>query len=104
MGRINDGLPVLYLAVATGLYYNPEYAILNSRIVTGFVLLAIVAAFKVLYQFSLYPEYFTPLKHIQTPPVGQIIHSHAQLQSLTATRSVLGCEETPKASFWKLLI
>ncbi|KAJ5347212.1 hypothetical protein MYU51_004437 [Penicillium brevicompactum] len=68
MGRINDGLPVLYLAVATGLYYNPEYAILNSRIVTGLVLLAIVAAFKVLYQFSLYPEYFTPLKHIQTPP------------------------------------
>lgn len=104
MGRINDGLPVLYLAVATGLYYNPEYAILNSRVVTGIVILAMVAAFKILYQFSLYPEYFTPLKHIQTPPVGHIIRLMSQFYILTATRSVLGCEETPKASFWKLLI
>lgn len=76
MGRINDGLPVLYLAIAAGLYYKPEYAILNSRIVTGIVLLAMVAACKILYQFSLYPEYFTPLKHIQTPQVGHLRPIH----------------------------
>lgn len=76
MGRINDGLPVLYLAIAAGLYYKPEYAILNSKIVTGIVLLATVAACKILYQFSLYPEYFTPLKHIQTPQVGHLRPIH----------------------------
>ncbi|CAG8364681.1 unnamed protein product [Penicillium salamii] len=67
MGRINDAFTVVYIGIAGGLYLRPEYAILNSRILSITLLLAAIITFKILYQFSLYPKYFTPLKHIQTP-------------------------------------
>jgi hypothetical protein len=37
--------------------------------VTGIALLTVITASKFIYQFILYPEYFTPLKHIHSPKV-----------------------------------
>ncbi|CAG7938625.1 unnamed protein product [Penicillium olsonii] len=67
MGQINDAFTVVYLGIAAGLYLRPEYALFNSRIVSGILLLLAILTFKILYQFWLYPSYLTPLKHIQTP-------------------------------------
>ena len=75
MGQINDGFAILYLGIAAGIYFKPEYAILNSRIVTGIVLLTVITASKFIYQFYLYPEYFTPLKHIHSPKVCSPVRS-----------------------------
>jgi hypothetical protein len=69
MGRLNDGFTILYLGVAAGIYFKPEYAIVNSRIVTGLTFLTVIMVSKILYQFVLYPKYFTPLKHIHSPKV-----------------------------------
>lgn len=71
MGRITDSFTILYFGLAAGIYLKPEYAILNSRIATFAVLFGIITASKIVYQLVLYPDYFTPLKHIYSPPVGQ---------------------------------
>ncbi|GLI76422.1 hypothetical protein PoHVEF18_004695 [Penicillium ochrochloron] len=67
MGIINDNLRVLYLGVAAALYFKPEYALFGSR--AGSMILSFVAitTWKILYQLALYPAFFTPIKHIQTP-------------------------------------
>lgn len=71
MGRISGNFAVLYLGVAAAVYLKPEYAIYNSRIVSMVILSAFLTISKLLYQLVLYPALFTPLKHIQTPPVSQ---------------------------------
>ena len=70
MGRINDTFTILYLGLAAGIYLKPEYAIFNSRILTAAVLFGIITMWKIIYQLVLYPDYFTPLKHIDSPMVG----------------------------------
>ncbi|KAJ5105679.1 hypothetical protein NUU61_003026 [Penicillium alfredii] len=69
MGRIKDNFGILYFGVAAALYFKPEYAIRNSSIATFAVLFAIITVSKIIYQLILYPQYFTPLKDIETPPV-----------------------------------
>lgn len=71
MGVVSDNLGILYLGVAAGVYFKPEYTIHNSRLLTLVVLFTIVTVSKVIYQLVLYPALFTPLKHIQTPAVSQ---------------------------------
>ncbi|KAJ5991205.1 hypothetical protein N7522_011412 [Penicillium canescens] len=68
MSGVNDGLNILYIGMAAGLYLRPEYAIFNSQIITGIILFGIITVLKFIYRLGLYPEYFTPLKHIHLPP------------------------------------
>lgn len=70
MGHMSDSLTILYIGLAAGIYLKPEYAIFNSRIVTAAFLLGIISVSKIVYQLVLYPDYFTPLKHIYSPGVG----------------------------------
>ncbi|CAI7565267.1 uncharacterized protein N7487_001528 [Penicillium crustosum] len=67
MGYISDSFTMLYVGLAAVIYLKPEYAIFNSRIVTGAVLFGIVTVSRIVYQLVLYPDYFTPLKHIYSP-------------------------------------
>ena len=71
MRQINDNFSILYLGTAAVIYFRPEYAILNSRVVTIAILFTILTVSRIIYALVLYPEYFTPLKHIQTPLVSQ---------------------------------
>lgn len=61
---------VLFLGVAAGVYFQPQYAIYNSRIATVAILFLIVSVSKLIYQLFLYPALFTPIKHIPTPGVS----------------------------------
>lgn len=70
MGLISDNFGILYLGVAAGVYFKPEYAIYNSRLLTMFILFATITVSKVIYQLVLYPSFFTPLKHVQSPSVS----------------------------------
>ena len=79
MGRINDNFSIIYLGTAAAIYLRPEYTILNSRFVTIAILFMILTASRIIYALVLYPEFFTPLKHIQTPPVSQSLLSASQL-------------------------
>ncbi|KAJ5196183.1 hypothetical protein N7449_006662 [Penicillium cf. viridicatum] len=67
MGHISDSFTILYVGLAAGIYLKPEYAIFNSRIVTAAVLFGIITVSRIIYQLVLYPDYFTPLKHIYSP-------------------------------------
>ncbi|KAJ5537387.1 hypothetical protein N7513_010573 [Penicillium frequentans] len=67
MGRLNDGFKILYLGVVAAVYFKPDYAIKNSRIITIALLFTIITISKLIYQFFLYPRFFTPLKQIPTP-------------------------------------
>lgn len=71
MERVSDSLPILYLGLAAGIYFKPEYAIFNSRVVTVAVIFGLITMFRIVYRLVLYPDYFTPLKHIYSPAVGQ---------------------------------
>jgi hypothetical protein len=71
MGRISDSLTVLYFALAAGIYLKPEYSIFNSRVATAALIFGVITASKLVYRLVLYPDYFTPLKHIYSPAVGQ---------------------------------
>lgn len=70
MGRISDNFSILYLGAAAGIYFKPEYAICNSRMLTFVVLVGIITVTRIFYWLVLYPDYFTPLKHIQSPAVS----------------------------------
>lgn len=70
MGYISDSFTILYVGLAAGIYLKPEYAIFNSSIVTGAVLFGIITVSRIVYRLVLYPDYFTPLKHIYSPAVG----------------------------------
>ncbi|KAJ5506486.1 Cytochrome P450 [Penicillium expansum] len=67
MGHISDGFTILYFSLATGIYLKPEYAIFNSRILTGAVIFGVITISRIVYRLVLYPDYFTPLKHIYSP-------------------------------------
>ncbi|KAJ5773152.1 hypothetical protein N7457_008048 [Penicillium paradoxum] len=68
MGVISDSFNILYLGIAAGIYFKPEYAIYSSRILTFTIFLGIISVSKLIYRLVLYPDYFTPLKHIHSPP------------------------------------
>lgn len=75
MGRISENFGVLYLGAVAAVYLKPEYTIHSSRAVTIALLFAIITISKVVYQLFLYPEFFTPLKHIQAPQVSAFLHT-----------------------------
>lgn len=93
MGRISGNFAVLYLGVAAAVYLKPEYAIYNSRIVSMVILSAFLTISKLLYQLVLYPALFTPLKHIQTPPVSQPGSVDVVISELTSLE--------PPLAYWK---
>ncbi|KMK57792.1 cytochrome P450 monooxygenase, putative [Aspergillus fumigatus Z5] len=59
--------PAVYLAIAASVYMRPQYAILDSLTATFVVLSLAVTSFRIIYAFVLYPNFFTPIKHIPTP-------------------------------------
>lgn len=71
MGHISDSFTILCFALAAGVYLKPEYAIFNSRMATAALLFGVITASKLVYRLMLYPDYFTPLKHIYSPAVSQ---------------------------------
>jgi hypothetical protein len=75
MGRVNEGFGALYVGVAAAMYFKPEYAFYESRAVTVTVLFSILTVSRILYQVALYPDLFTPLKHIPTPTVWTILRA-----------------------------
>ncbi|KAJ5899426.1 hypothetical protein N7495_004170 [Penicillium taxi] len=58
---------ILFLGLTALVYFKPEYTIYNSRVATIAILLTVHTLWKIIYQLDLYPRFFTPLKHIQTP-------------------------------------
>lgn len=70
MGRIDDIFSIIYLGVAAGVYFKPEYAMCGSRVAPIAILSIIVILSKLVYQLFLYPRFFTPLKCFPTPPVS----------------------------------
>lgn len=102
MGLINDNLPVLYLGVAAGVYFKPEYAIYNSRLLTMFTLFLTVNVYKVIYQLILYPSFFTPLKHIKSPSVSVPVLSRIRENLTIPSRNGIGSVATQIRSSWKL--
>ncbi|KAJ5383703.1 hypothetical protein N7517_001614 [Penicillium concentricum] len=77
MGRISDNFTIIYLGLAAGIYFKPEYAIFNSRSVTAAVLFGFIAVSRMIYQLVLYPDYFTPLKHIDSPADRSWLTGHS---------------------------
>lgn len=70
MGLFEENFRMLYVGAAAAVYFRPDYAILNSRLITVTVCFAILTVSKLIYQLVLYPSFFTPVKHIQTPGVS----------------------------------
>lgn len=70
MGWIIDNYSILYPGVLAAIYLRPEYAFANSRVVTILISFAIITGIRVFYQLVLYPDYFSEIKHIQTPSVS----------------------------------
>ncbi|KAK5798135.1 hypothetical protein VI817_004426 [Penicillium citrinum] len=70
MGLIAENFRLIYVGVAAAIYFRPEYVIFNSRFITVIVSFTILAVSRIIWQIALYPAYFTPVKHIQTPDVS----------------------------------
>ncbi|KAJ5941769.1 cytochrome P450 monooxygenase [Penicillium verrucosum] len=68
MSRLGDNFGILYIGAAAAVYFKPEHAIYDSRLLTLIAVFSIITLFKLIYNVSLYPALFTPLKQIQTPP------------------------------------
>jgi hypothetical protein len=74
--------PALYLAIAASVYLRPQYTIFNSPTATFVVLSLAVTSFRIIYALVLYPKFFTPIKHIPTPPVRIFIARTEQVLNL----------------------
>ncbi|KAJ5513336.1 hypothetical protein N7463_002888 [Penicillium fimorum] len=77
MGRISDNFTIIYLGLAAGIYFKPEYSIFNSRVVTAVILFGVITVSRIIYQLVLYPDYFTPLKHIDSPADRSWLTGHS---------------------------
>lgn len=71
MGSKNARWGILSVSAAVLLVsLRPEYSLLNSYALTAVAVFAVITLFRVVYATVLYPEYFTPLRHLPTPPVS----------------------------------
>ena len=61
---------VVYLILVGWIYRHPEHALLGSPSTALAVGFGLIVLCKSVYHFVLYPDYFTPLKHIPSPPVS----------------------------------
>ncbi|KGO69212.1 Cytochrome P450 [Penicillium italicum] len=69
---------ILYFGLAAGIYLKPEYAIFDSRIGTGAIIFGIITVSRIFYRLVLYPDYFTPLKHIHSPANRSWLRGNSQ--------------------------
>ena len=81
------------VAIATAFlvdYFAPSYLIMQSLIgtISGFVVLSIIL--RVLYLCTLYPVYFSPIRHIPTPKVSSLRHGieTGDLTGMTRTEEI----------------
>ena len=65
---IMKNLAILFLGLAV-VFTKAQYNLLGSNSCTAAILCAVLVLSKVIYRLALYPQFFTPLKHIQTPSV-----------------------------------
>lgn len=70
MARPSIHFGVVYLSIAALIHLRPEYRVLDSAILTFIGLSLIATALRIVYDLSLYPQFFTPLKQLPTPPVS----------------------------------
>lgn len=75
MARPSIHFGVVYFSIAALVHLRPEYRVLDSSVLTFIGLSTIVTAFRIIYDLSLYPRFFTPLKQLPTPPVRSAVHS-----------------------------
>ena len=69
--RIHFGL--VYLGIAALVRYYPDAHLFESPVLTFFCLALAATGFRVVYDLSLYPKFYTPLRHLPTPSVSSII-------------------------------
>ncbi|EZF68425.1 hypothetical protein H105_08946 [Trichophyton soudanense CBS 452.61] len=79
---IDDIFSIIYLGVAAGVYFKPEYAMCGSRVAAITILSTIIILSKLFYQLFLYPRFFTPLKCFPTPSVSNHFYLTSYLVSL----------------------
>ena len=98
-------LGIFILSVAA-VYLRPEYAICESRIWTVVAFCGVFVLSKVIYQLLLYPQLFSPLRHIQTPPVSNVDSHYTPCQEfwqrLKCTRRETGSPAIRSLFWWKL--
>jgi hypothetical protein len=63
-------LDTLCFVIVAATSFKLESVGFGSKTVNIAILLGVFVAVRVIYQLILYPQYFTPLKHIQTPAVS----------------------------------
>ncbi|EYE95192.1 cytochrome P450 [Aspergillus ruber CBS 135680] len=68
MARPSIHFGVVYFSIAALVYLRPEYRVLDSPVLTFIGLSIIATALRIIYDLSLYPQFFTPLKQLPTPP------------------------------------
>ncbi|KAI9926823.1 hypothetical protein ASPWEDRAFT_177164 [Aspergillus wentii DTO 134E9] len=65
--EISVHLRAIYIGIAILVFLNPEYRFFGSYIATVIIYSNIATWLKILYNFTLYPRFFTPLKNLPTP-------------------------------------
>lgn len=64
--------------------HKPEYSVRESYFLTALSIFFTTLVGRIVYTTILYPEFFTPLRHIQTPKAS--IHTYIQLIILTFSK------------------
>src|SRR6266516_3506910 len=75
-----DSVPAwaAYAVVLTGgiATYAPEYSTFQSYTITAFVIFLLEFLIYQLYRSFLYPQFFSPLRHLPEPPGGSFFYGH----------------------------
>lgn len=85
MARPSIHFGVVYFSIAALVHLRPEYRVLNSSVLTFIGLSIIATALRIIYDLSLYPQFFTPLKQLPTPPVRSLVYALTRQKGLTLT-------------------
>lgn len=68
--RIHFGF--VYLGIAALVRYYPDARLFESSVLSFFCLALAATGLRVVYDLSLYPNFFTPLRHLPTPAVSAV--------------------------------
>lgn len=85
MARPSIHFGVVYFSIAALVHLRPEDRVLNSSVLTFIGLSIIATALRIIYDLSLYPQFFTPLKQLPTPPVRSPVHQLTREKGLILT-------------------
>ena len=102
MTRPNVHFGVVYLCIAAVVHLKPEYRVLDSSVLTFIGLAILATGLRIVYNLSLYPRFFTPLRYLPTPSVRSSNPVLAQSYAKNIPRNEHGSEETQIQSSSKL--